>query len=135
MEQNLAKARELANKFLIDTNVVIDVLGHSMPDAIKKKVLQMPLIVSAVTYMETLGWYHATPSELSVLRSFLDAATILPISQSIMDKTVLVRQQKRIGLGDAIIAATALVHRMTVVTRNISDFRLLDDLIVLNPWE
>jgi predicted nucleic acid-binding protein len=125
----------MEQKFLIDTNVVIDVLGHSMPGVIKAKVLQMPLIVSAVTYMETLGWHRATPAQLSILYDFFDVATILPINRVIMDKTVWIRQQKKIGLGDAIIAATALVHQMTIVTRNVSDFKFIDDLEVLNPWE
>jgi predicted nucleic acid-binding protein len=38
-------------------------------------------------------------------------------------------------LGDAIIAATALVHNMILVARNISDFKSIDKLSVLNPWE
>ncbi len=35
---------------------------------------------------------------------------------------------------DALIAATALVHGMTVVTRNVDDFKPTD-VEILNPWE
>jgi predicted nucleic acid-binding protein len=125
----------MEQKFLIDTNVIIDVLGSFMPEKIKNVVLQMPLVVSAVTYIETLGWHHATPSQLRILKNFMDTAVILPINQPVVEKTVLIRQQKKIGLGDALIAATALVHNLTLVTRNISDFKSIEDLVVLNPWE
>jgi predicted nucleic acid-binding protein len=125
----------MGQRFLIDTNVVIDVLGNVMPDSVKSIVSQMPLIVSAVTYIEILGWHKAIASQLTTLRKFMDVATILPINQPVVETTVLVRQQKKIKLGDAIIAATALVHNMTLVTRNTSDFKSIDNLLVLNPWE
>jgi predicted nucleic acid-binding protein len=125
----------MEQRFLIDTNVIIDVLGSFMPEKIKKVILQMPLIISAVTYMETLGWHQVTPSQLRILQNFMESATIFPINQTIVEKTVLIRQQKKIGLGDAIIAATALVHNMTLVTRNVSDFKSIEGLIILNPWE
>jgi predicted nucleic acid-binding protein len=125
----------MGQRFLIDTNIVVDALGNIMPGAVKSIIAHMPLIVSAVTYMEALGWHGATPPQLAALRKFMDAAIILPISQPIVEATVLVRQQKKIKLGDAILAATALVHNMILVTRNISDFKSIDKLSVLNPWE
>jgi predicted nucleic acid-binding protein len=35
---------------------------------------------------------------------------------------------------DALIAATALVHKMTVVTRNVDDFKPMG-VQIINPWE
>ena len=125
----------MGQRFLIDTNVVIDVMGNIMPENIKQKVLQMPPIVSAVTYIETLGWHQATEKQLLVLQKFMNAATILPIDQSVIETTVALRQRKRIGLGDAIIAATTIVHNMVLVTRNVSDFKSISNLVVFNPWE
>ncbi|GHT53052.1 motility twitching protein PilT [Bacteroidia bacterium] len=125
----------MEQRFLIDTNVIIDVLGSLMPENVKKVVLQMPLVISAVTYMETLGWHQVTPSQLQILQNFMNTATILPINQSVVEKTVLIRQQKKIGLGDAIIAATALVRNLTLVTRNVADFKSIENLRILNPWE
>ena len=91
----------------------------------------MPLVISVVTYMETLGWHRATRFHLQIIQSFLDAATIFPINQPVEEKTVSIRQQVKIGLGDAIIAATALTHNLTLVTRNIADFKnMVQSLIV-----
>ena len=122
-------------EFLIDTNVVIDALGDVMPEDIKQKIIKLPPIVSAVTYMETLGWHQANASQLRILQRFMDVATILPIDRPVIETTVRLRQQKKIGLGDAIIAATAIVHNMVLVTRNVSDFKSINNLIVFNPWE
>ena len=125
----------MEQRFLIDTNVVIDVLGDGMPDNVKQKVIQMLPIISAVTYMEALGWHQITSSQLEVLQKFMDIATILPISQPVIETTVQIRQQKKIGLGDAIIAATAIVYNRVLVTRNVSDFKSIDNLSIFNPWE
>jgi predicted nucleic acid-binding protein len=42
---------------------------------------------------------------------------------------------RRMTLGDAIIAATALVYGRTLVTRNIEDFRWIAELTLINPFE
>ena len=125
----------MEQSFLIDTNVVVDVLGNVMPDNVKQKVAQMLPVVSAVTYMEALGWHRISSSQLEILQQFMDIATILPINQPVIETTVQIRQQKKIGLGDAIIAATAIVYNRILVTRNVSDFKSIDNLSVFNPWE
>ena len=46
-----------------------------------------------------------------------------------------IRKIHRIKLPDAIIAATAIIYNMTVITRNVFDFKNIDGLTVLNLWE
>ena len=53
----------------------------------------------------------------------------------ILDQAVIVRQQRRMTLGDAIVAGTALVHELTLITRNTDDFRWIAQLEVFNPFE
>ena len=38
-------------------------------------------------------------------------------------------------INDAYLAATALVHNLTMVTRNVADFNRFEDLDILNPWD
>jgi predicted nucleic acid-binding protein len=46
---------------------------------------------------------------------------------------MLRRMYKKLKLGDAIIAATALEHNLALITRNIADFRNIAGLRVLDP--
>lgn len=50
-------------------------------------------------------------------------------------EAVRLRQLRKLTLGDALIAATALVHDRTLVTRNVQDFNWIPGLNVLNPMD
>ncbi len=62
-------------------------------------------------------------------------AHILPISETVIEKTIGIRQSKKIALGDALISATALVYNLTLISRNTSDFKNIEGLTVINPYE
>lgn len=51
----------------------------------------------------------------------------------VIHKATILRQQKKMSLGDAIIASTAIVHNKILVTRNIKDFSWIEDLKLHNP--
>ncbi len=124
----------MEQKYLIDTNIIIAIFSKTLPDDAKKFVANLSPIISAVTYIETLGWHKATNEQLAPLKDFMSKATILPIDHLVIEKTILIRQQKKIGLGDAIIAATSLVHHFNLLTRNTSDFKNITGLNVVNPY-
>jgi toxin FitB len=50
-----------------------------------------------------------------------------------IEKAIEIRQNKKIELGDAIIAATAFVHNLELHTRNIDDFKNIAGLVVIDP--
>ena len=52
----------------------------------------------------------------------------------VIDKAVALRQQKKITPGDSIIAATALLDNLTLITRNVDDFLQIPDLDIENPF-
>lgn len=58
---------------------------------------------------------------------------VLPVTDLVAREAVRLRQQQKMGLGDSIIAATALVHGRTLVTRNEADFRWVSGLNLQNP--
>lgn len=69
------------------------------------------------------------------MQSFVQSVEVLPLDEPVIQQTILLRQQHRIKLPDAIIAATALAHDLPLLTRNTSDFRAVPELQVLNPHE
>ncbi len=50
-------------------------------------------------------------------------------------RAITLRQQRKMGLGDSIIAATALVHGLALVTRNVDDFKHVAGLALINPFD
>ena len=59
----------------------------------------------------------------------------MALSNDIADECIIIRKVHKTKLPDAIIAATALVNNLTLITRNISDFKNIEDLKVINPHE
>ena len=119
--------------FLMDTNVIIDVLDNTLPPNGLAFVANLPPVISEVTRMEILGWPNATPAQLAPVQAFINRTTLLPINELVILKVIEVRQTKKIKLGDAIIAATALVHNLGLITRNTSDFTNINGLTVIDP--
>ena len=80
--------------------------------------------------------YDDLPSKMKQLEAFLDLANVYPLDDNVTTKTIYLRRMyKKLKLGDAIVAATALVYNFTIVTRNTADFKNIEGLEVLNPYD
>lgn len=121
--------------FLIDTNIVIATLGNKLPPDGAAFIKTVPPNISVITQIELLGWHGIVASDLVLLTDFVNKATIFPLDPSIVQQTIILRQYHKIKTPDAIIAATALIHGLTLVSRNVSDFKLIAQLQVINPFE
>ena len=125
----------MGTRYLIDTNAIIEFLGGVLPDT-GNAALQAIVDVdthhlSVINQIELLG-FNGPPDEMEVLEAFVAASTVLALSEAIVRKTIEIRKNYRVKLPDAIIAATALIHDLTVITRNTSDFDGIDGVEVLN---
>ena len=60
---------------------------------------------------------------------------VIELEQPIKYKTADIRKKHKIKLPDAIIAATSIVYDLTLVSRNISDFKTIEGLKLINPWD
>ncbi len=58
-----------------------------------------------------------------------------PLDAVVIERAIALRQERKMGLADAIIAATALVHGLELVTRNVDDFQHVSGLRLVNPFE
>ena len=119
---------------ILDSNIIIYAAlpEHKLlRDLIKKEAPQ----ISAITKVEVLGFHKLTSQAKGYFETFFEAAFAIPITSSIINRAVHLRQQKKMSLGDALIAATALEHQLTLLTRNISDFEHIQDLTVIDPFD
>ncbi|WPD23300.1 MAG: PIN domain-containing protein [Candidatus Electrothrix scaldis] len=67
------------------------------------------------------------------LQLLFETIAVYPIIQPIIDTAIALRQQRKMSLGDALVAATALEHHQTLLTRNVKDFEWVEGLKVINP--
>lgn len=118
---------------LIDSNIVIYSSQRRDDDLLQFIENLTRRSVSIASYVEALGYHRLVESERQSLERFFQEAQILPLTQTIADLAVSLRQQRRMGLGDAIIAATAMTHELTLVTHNTEDFRWISGLELLDP--
>ncbi|WP_257670962.1 type II toxin-antitoxin system VapC family toxin [Parapedobacter tibetensis] len=127
----------MGERHLLDSNTIIDYIGELIPEKsvfILDRLLDEALNVSVVSRIEVLG-YNGKTSDMRKLDGFLAMANILYVDQDIADKTISIRKKHKIKLPDAIIAATALVFDFILISRNLSDFKKITGLSVLNPYD
>lgn len=118
----------------LDSNIVIYSVQPAF-DWLRAEITSQPFAISQATRVEVLGWHQITPEDKLDLEEFLSTGTLLSITDAVADKAIELRQQKRMSLGDALIAATALLHNCELATRNTDDFKHVPGLTLFNPFE
>jgi len=138
-------------KYLLDTNVVSELrkVGDGKADANVTKWVGAQesddLFISAITILEIergiLTIQRRDAAQGSRLRGWMDsrvrpefAERVLPIDDAIATRCAHLHIPDRRNEADALIAATALVHGLTVVTRNVQEFDHTG-VIVIDPWQ
>jgi len=113
--------------YLIDTNIVIYYFNGLTADEALHDLLRESFKISIITKIEFLGWseFAANPALYSQAKAFIRRATLYGLTGEIAEQTIQLRQQFRTKTPDAIIAATALVNGLAVVTHNTDDFSRL----------
>lgn len=103
--------------YLLDTNIIIGLLkgNHESISALNGVELTN-CGYSAITRMELLSYSNLTQNEVHLIENLLTRMAYLAISPKVEDTTIQFRQQYQVKLPDAIIAATAIVHNIQLLT-------------------
>jgi predicted nucleic acid-binding protein len=91
--------------------------------------------ISVITEIELLCWKTATDKDLEVLHAFIDDVLVFELNRDIKLRTAEIRKAFNIKLPDAIIAATALTYELSLLTRNVRDFKNINGLHLINPYD
>lgn len=137
--------------FVLDTNVISELrkakAGRADVNVVgwAQAVPTGSLFISAITVLEIetaiLSVERKDPQQGAVLRSWLNMHVLpafsertLPVDVAVALRCAKLHVPDPRSDRDALIAATALVHGMTVVTRNVADFAPTG-VDIVNPWE
>jgi len=128
----------MGKKYLIDSNVIIDYMANIIPEKgtnFVENIFNTQFLISVITKIEVLG-YNDLPNKMSAMGNFISLSEILSLNETITEKTIeLKRTFRKMKLGDAIIAATAIDGNLILITRNVDDFKFIPNFTVVNPYE
>ena len=134
--------------FLLDTNVLSELRRQNKADpkvaGWANGVHAGDMFLSAITILEieagALMLQRRDQAQAGILRTWIDQKVlpafdgrILPVDTTVAQRCARLHVPNTRAERDALIAATALVHRMSVVTRNVADFQPMG-VVVVNPW-
>ena len=114
---------------LLDTNIVIYAIQRDQAP-LRKKLRALKYAVSAISEVEALGYHLIQTMDRELLETFFDNTLVLPIDDPVIKQAVLLKQQRKMKLGDSIIPGTALVHDLELFTLNTQDFSWIAGLTV-----
>ncbi len=122
---------------LCDSNIII-YAAEPGDTCCAQFVEQDDAVIASISRIEVLGFpkFASLPDEHKTrLNEIIASMVELHLEDRVIQRAILLRQQRKMSLGDAIVAATALEHGMTLVTRNADDFKHIAGLTLLNPFD
>lgn len=121
-----------ADRLMLDSNIIIYAARPEYP-GLRRLIATRSPAVSTISVVEVLGYHKLSEVDRRHFEAFFAAATVLPISDAVVAKAVSLRQSRKMSLGDALVAATALVFGRELMTRNVKDFAGVLGLVVVDP--
>ena len=126
----------MGRKVLIDTNICIGYIGGKFQSHILDELDQLienEYHLSVINKIELLGFHDLTPHEGIKFRLIVNNSVLHSLDDEVIEKTIELRKQYRIKLPDAIIAATCLVKKLSIITMNVVDFEKIKGLNIISP--
>lgn len=118
---------------LLDTNILI-YMAQPGGESLQAQMVSASPAASLIARVEALGFQSITAGERERMDKVFAWVEVLPVDDAVADAAILLRQARRMKLGDALIAATALLYDLPLVTRNVDDFKHIAGLQIINPF-
>ena len=127
----------MGTQYLLDSNTIIGFLDNRIPYKgmmLVSEVVNVVPNISVISKIEVLR-YNTTEFAMRILEDFVNYSNICELDAQTVNTTIRLCRQSKIKLPDAIIAATCLVNKYILLTRNEKDFVRITDLNIINPWD
>lgn len=122
------------NSILIDSNIAI---YAAQPEygTLRDWIQTKNISISDITRIEVLGYPGLLPESILYFEKLFGIFDVFSINEKVIQKAISLKQQKVMSLGDAIIAATALVENLALLTANTKDFKHIKELDLIGLKE
>ena len=119
---------------LADSNILI---YATKPEhaALRQWLIDTLPKVSVISKVEILGYHKLHAAEKVALTELLSSLELIYLTPSSYEIAIQLRQQRKLTLGDSLIAATCLERGYALATHNTLDFTWIDELKVVDPLE
>jgi predicted nucleic acid-binding protein len=115
---------ELIKRYLLDTNAIIYLVSGRLASPLPEGRFS----VSIITEIELLSYAGISDEEEQKIRDLLLLLERIQLVDTVRDETIRLRRKNRLKLPDAIIAASALMHDLILLT-NDQGFSSIDGLV------
>lgn len=119
---------------LIDSNIFIYAASPEN-EYLREFIEKNSPSASEISRLEVLGYHHLIPQHKAFFESLFAVTTLITISSEVLETAIAIRQKRKVALGDALIAGTAIVHELPLATRNTKDFKWITELELIDPFE
>jgi predicted nucleic acid-binding protein len=119
--------------YLLDTNAVIDYLDEKLTS--KGNLLIDEIVfpqISIATRIELSILPNANEEQIEIMQQYISYCKIYELSEEVVLKIIEIRKKYKIRDFDSIIAATALVYNLAIITSD-KDFMNIKGLKIINP--
>lgn len=119
---------------LLDSNILI-YLVQKEHEALRQWLLTTQPAYSLISKVEVLGYWNLSSIQAQAIAAVLSPMREIALTARQCEQAISLRQQRKMSLGDALIAATALDHNLPLATRNTKDFDWISGLHLINPLD
>ena len=126
----------MAKGYLIDTNIFtlytqgeLSEKGNTLLDGILDSFTCQ---ISVITRIELLSW-NTDEETTNLINEFIRLSKEFGLTEEVIIKTAEMRRSKKIKLPDAVIATTAMINDLILVSDNDKDFGKIEHLRYVNP--
>jgi predicted nucleic acid-binding protein len=117
---------------LLDSNLLIYSVQEEY-DALREWMLTIQPAYSIISKVEILGYWNISPEQAQTMIAVLAQMSEISLTVMQCEQAITLRQQRKMSLGDSLIAATALAYEIPLATRNVKDFDWISGLTLINP--
>lgn len=119
---------------LVDSNILIYATQPKYSYLRATLIEYLPKI-SIISKVEILGFHNLKVKDKSDLEELLNYFDLVYLTQPTYEIAIELRQRRNVSLGDALIAATCIEHKLDLMTRISEDYKWIKEIKIIDPFE